>query len=242
MKSVVLIIFALGFVCSGPIDDGLLDQRPRRVNPDEVDAVVVDMGDETPRTYRRRPYFRPPYFYQDDSSDDEDESFGPFLGAVRPFGYGQSFSPYGSPYGPAGYGGDFFTRLRHQMEMFRRYMSGIWNVNSHFDPQLPPNYDNSTYTTKVVNGSVISVNETIKKHTTNDSSFVFSFKVVKIRPENETISTNSDNDKEPEQPSFGAWPVPERRPENETASPASATEDSATPMATTDNEFNNNVF
>jgi len=181
-------------------------------------------------------FFRPIFSRDDFDDDDDDLGYGSFMG-VRPFGLGFGFRPT--------YRDDFFTHLRRQMDLFRRYMTSFLNTTTFIDStgQFPPNYDNSTYHTKVVNGSVISVNETIKKHTTNDSSFVFTVKVIKVRPQNET--TNKEDEKPeilPEEPSFGSWPLPGQKPEVEvvetTNSPSTA---EVSTTSQTEDEMSNDV-
>lgn len=241
MKTVIaiLLLFVVGFINCGPIDDGLLPNTGRRVsdervNDDEpVDAVVVDVNEG-----RRRPFFQyprrrfmGPFFDNDDDQDDDFINYRPVY-QYRPFGFGFGYRPYQN---------DYFAHLRRQMELLRRFLHQMWNntdsgYGGPFD-ELPPNYDNSTYTTKVVNGSIVSVNETVKKHTSNDSSFVFKVKVIQVRPQNET-ATPEEGVNRPEEPEATE---PVEVPVNTSAPSADSTPAITEQPLPTDNEMDNDV-
>lgn len=258
MKTVIaiLILFVCGFINCGPIDDGLLPSSGRRVSDERgsdsepVDAIVVDVNEG------RRPFYQYPRrrfmgpFFDEDEDQDQDDGFVNFRPPVyrpplyRPFSFGFGYRPYAN---------DYFANLRRQMEFLRRYFLSIYNntdsgFGSPFD-ELPPNYDNSTYTTKVVNGSIISVNETVKKHTSNDSSFVFQIKVVQVRPQNETATPEEGVDKqEPEATEATGENQPEKLPENSsplspeiTTTPAAAANATEQQTVPSDNEADNDV-
>lgn len=154
-------------------------------------AVIVDKnGGEEPaeffpgpenREVPERPFARfPPTFddFDRDDSFEDDDAFGGY----NPFRR-MSFLEY-------------FRRIQENMrrmwENTRRQMWAARNGTVFNFDRFPPDYNNSTFTTKVVNGSIISVNETIKKHQGNDSSYFFMWKVVQVKPENATGQDEPD--------------------------------------------------
>lgn len=88
--------------------------------------------------------------------------------------------------------------LERRMEFMNRLFNRLFGNGGPYDSPFggpfdvddfdiyPPSYDNTTVTTQTVNGSVITVNDTIKKFQTNHSTFFFHVKTIRVRPENET--------------------------------------------------------
>ncbi|CAG0880635.1 unnamed protein product [Darwinula stevensoni] len=90
--------------------------------------------------------------------------------------------------------GNVFDEFTRHFEDLERRMSVLWNAlrNRGDDDDdgdgaspdaLPNGYRNTTSTTKVVNGSIVTVNETVHKTGGDDGQSFFHFKVVHIRPE-----------------------------------------------------------
>lgn len=128
----------------------------------------------------------------DDDDDDDDDDFGSNFGFV-------DYPRYG--YNP-------FVYWRRRIAEMNRFFNMLFNRPRPVYPifpfgdvdKYPPEYSNSTITTKVVNGSVITVNETITKHQSNGNTFFIHTKTVHVRPENanETVTTTDEQTTAPE--------------------------------------------
>ena len=56
--------------------------------------------------------------------------------------------------------------------------------------EIPDDYHNSTSSTKIINGTVVTVNETVKKVNEDGIRSVFHIRVISLRPE----SSDDDDD------------------------------------------------
>lgn len=143
------------------------DEDAERVEPRDP-VIIID----TPRQYDG---------FDADSEDEDDDDF---FGSLYP-GFRQR---------PM-FDMEWVAMMQRRIAMMNALLDRLFNRRTQFPPDvfsggdfdnLPPDYDNSTFTTKVVNGSLVSVNETVKKHQTNSSTFFFHFRTVQVKPLNDT--------------------------------------------------------
>uniref|UniRef100_T1IHB0 Uncharacterized protein n=1 Tax=Strigamia maritima TaxID=126957 RepID=T1IHB0_STRMM len=170
-KIISILFLLITVVNCSPLKD---ESRRKRAEP----VVIVDTPSKDTRTIGF-----PFRFSFDDDTGTDDEDF------LRPIG----FRPFGGSFGNFGNSemGNFWNRFQEMMDQMRRRIYGTVNTDLE---ELPPNYHNTTYETKNVNGSIVTVNQTIDKQTTNNSHSYFHIKVVQVKPEKpveETTGTNS---------------------------------------------------
>ncbi|XP_051173142.1 icarapin-like [Leptopilina boulardi] len=89
-----------------------------------------------------------------------------------------------------------FQSLR---EMFQRRLQEIFRSQvDGFKPLADiPKGSNSTSTTKVINGHVVTVNDTTYSDGDENSGSVFRFRVVEIKPQNDTLDNGGNGSLEP---------------------------------------------
>jgi len=207
MKFILLTVFCASLVFCTPVERGNSDAEyigGASFQQPEDRGVEYPVNEEPSRRFPVVIVDTPSFDRDDD--EDEDGLFGPgpqFYGPRPGFGSRPTYPMYHSP-------SDYFRRMREQFLQIQRMnelMRNLFNFGQ-FGPRpilppasfpgffnndfgnfsdLPTNYDNTTFTTKNINGTIISVNETIRKIGNNDSSFVFHVKTIQVRPENETL-------------------------------------------------------
>lgn len=184
-------------------------QLKKRQAPDEDAERVVPRDPvliiDSPRRFGS--------FYPDSVEDDESSDGDDFFGSMWP----------GFRRRPMLGDMEWLEMLQRRFAIMNELLDKFFNRRTQFPDgvgfggfgDLPPEYDNSTYTTKVVNGSLVSVNETIKKHQSNSSTFFFHVKTIQVKPLNETEGVDGESVPSVDE----AIPTSETRFREPTASP-----------------------
>jgi len=166
-RSALVLLLCVAAVSCVPVEKS---NRQRR---DFNDAVIVVDTPSRARGSNQTPFRRFPF---DDSDGDDDDDWG----------FGVSFSDSFRRMQ------EQFRRMQEQMEEFMKNRFPSLSTGGFGD--LPTNYHNSTSETKNVNGTLVTVNQTIDRHTSNNSQSFFHVQVVQVKPEKPVVP--SDNPSE----------------------------------------------
>lgn len=179
MKSQLVILVLVSLVAFAHcFPDGKRDnEKAGRPNFDNsnVDTVLILPGLDTG-------FGRPTFGFDNDDSDaDDDRPFNPF-----------NFSPIHNPFG------GFFDSLQSTMKRLReQMMSRLPTVGTLYPFNKIPEGANTTSTTKVIDGHIVTINETTFNDDNPNSTFVFKIRTVDVKPENATdtqVTTGVDGD------------------------------------------------
>jgi len=120
-------------------------------------------------------------FTLEDSDDDHHER------RFSPFGFGQN--PAGQGFGFGSDSDEDNDSRRPQSDFAQQFnallqaLANAINKSSSDVNKLPPNFHNSTSTKEVVNGTIVTVNETVDKQTDeNNNTFFVDTKVIDVQP------------------------------------------------------------
>ncbi|XP_057365176.1 uncharacterized protein LOC130685904 [Daphnia carinata] len=121
----------------------------------------------------------PNYSHKNDDSSESSEMLG----------FNLSLLPTSSVFGA----NPMFQKLQESLRVIRDQLNALWSFNEDNRPpfDLPDNYSNSTSHSKFINGTLVTVNETIFKTTNQDGiqSF-YHTKAISVYPDNETDTTH----------------------------------------------------
>jgi hypothetical protein len=120
----------------------------------------------------------------DDSDEDGDNNSDANSEVV---GFNVALFPTSSLFGP-----NMFQKLQESLRVIRDQLNNMWTMSNNTSNfmDIPDDYRNSTSKTQIINGTVVTVNETITKKNEDGVQSVYHVRVISLRPENDTDSSS----------------------------------------------------
>jgi len=120
---------------------------------------------------------------QDLQTSDEDDVTMDKVNSADTMDFDLSLFPASSVFGT-----NVFHQLQESLRVIRDQLNSLWNMNGTTIMNMPNDYKNSTSQSKIINGTLVMVNETISKVLDPESGIqsVYHTKVISIFPHNDT--------------------------------------------------------
>ncbi|XP_057320164.1 icarapin-like [Microplitis mediator] len=187
MKS-ILVIFLLLLASAHCYPGVPRDPGASEANDKQKSQIELILPEEDRKNFGQLPNF-------DDDDDDEGFRFTPIKFNLRPIQSDEFFRPL-TP---------FFSGVQDMMKQMREEMAKMFTgfpTIDDFKPLVPipkdaVNKTSSKSETKIINGNKVTINETTYTDGTNNSNTIVRFRVIHVRPENET-SVEAENNSSPE--------------------------------------------